>query len=243
MFCSKCGKENRENAKFCISCGASLKQNVSGDKEPTQVPTAPPRLLSGVAAIVWVFSILTLLIVLALLIFDRESFGIEGVVIGVIAAIGVWWSHSKVMAHSRAHKAQTEVEIRTYTNQTPATQDRRFMNLLLDLAGVFAFSVVLGIILGFLGLTDLIEDTNETLLGYIFYLLYFMFFEGIWGKTPAKWFSKTKVVMFDGSKPPFANTMGRSLARLIPFEPFSFLSSKNPVGWHDKLSKTLVIND
>lgn len=212
-------------------------------KGPYKNITLPSGLLSGLAATVWVFSILALIIILALLIFDLESFGVEGVAIGVIAAIGVGWSHSKVMAHSRAYKARTEVEIRTYTNQIPATHDRRLMNLLLDYAGVFVFSFVFAFILGLLGFADLFESTNDTLLGYVLYPLYFMFFEGIWGKTPAKWLTKTKVVMFDGSKPPFANTIGRSLARLIPFESFSFLNSKNPVGWHDKLSKTLVVSD
>jgi len=35
---------------------------------------------------------------------------------------------------------------------------------------------------------------------------------------------------------------GRTLCRYIPFEPFSFLGNK-PIGWHDSLSKTLVVKD
>jgi uncharacterized RDD family membrane protein YckC len=72
-------------------------------------------------------------------------------------------------------------------------------------------------------------------------VLYFVIFEGILQKTPAKYITKTKVVMRDGSKPPLKNIIGRSFARLIPFDQFSFLFGANPVGWHDSLSKTMVV--
>ena len=71
---------------------------------------------------------------------------------------------------------------------------------------------------------------------------YYMLFEIFWQKTPGKWITRTKVVMADGSKPDFLHILGRTFSRFIPFEPFSFLG-KNPVGWHDQLSKTRVIND
>lgn len=32
MYCSKCGKENRDNAAYCENCGASLKAGQVGDK-------------------------------------------------------------------------------------------------------------------------------------------------------------------------------------------------------------------
>jgi type II secretory pathway pseudopilin PulG len=47
--------------------------------------------------------------------------------------------------------------------------------------------------------------------------------------------------MKDGRKPPLKNILGRSLARYIPFEPFSFLTGSHPMGWHDRLSDTLVV--
>lgn len=72
--------------------------------------------------------------------------------------------------------------------------------------------------------------------------LYYLFFEGIWGRTLGKWITKTKVVRTDGEKPKFIQILGRSFARWIPFEAFSFLVSNNPVGWHDRLSGTLVVS-
>jgi len=80
----------------------------------------------------------------------------------------------------------------------------------------------------------------------LFYVLlaigYFAVSEMLWQKTPAKFITGTKVVMRDGSKPPFMNILGRSLARLIPFESLSFLFRRYPVGWHDKLSNTIVVD-
>ena len=34
-----------------------------------------------------------------------------------------------------------------------------------------------------------------------------------------------------------------TLVRMVPFEPFSFLGSPHPVGWHDRWSGTRVVSD
>jgi len=70
------------------------------------------------------------------------------------------------------------------------------------------------------------------------FLTYFIFFEGIWQRTLAKFITKTKVVTEDGSKPSFLRILGRTFARFIPFDAISFLFGR---GWHDHLSKTLVV--
>lgn len=71
---------------------------------------------------------------------------------------------------------------------------------------------------------------------------YYIGFEYLLGKTPAKFLTKTKVVDMNGQKPTIGAIVGRSFARMIPFEPFSFLGSR-PVGWHDSLSGTRVVED
>jgi len=124
----------------------------------------------------------------------------------------------------------------------PTRSDKRLLNYVLDLVGIYAFAFSLGLLLAVIGESQIIDDANESLLGIGIFVSYYVFFEVIWQKTPGKWITKTKVVMHDGSKPSFGNVVGRSFARLIPFEPFSFFG-RNPIGWHDKLSKTLVIND
>jgi uncharacterized RDD family membrane protein YckC len=71
---------------------------------------------------------------------------------------------------------------------------------------------------------------------------YWIGFEYAFGKTPAKFLTRTKVVDENGNKPSFGAIVGRTFARLIPFEPFSFLGSR-PVGWHDSLSGTRVVKE
>ena len=67
---------------------------------------------------------------------------------------------------------------------------------------------------------------------------YYMFFEGIWGRSPGKWIFGTAVVNEDGLKPSFGAIALRTICRFIPFEPFSFFGER---GWHDKISNTYVI--
>lgn len=72
-------------------------------------------------------------------------------------------------------------------------------------------------------------------------LIYYTIFEGAFGTTLGKRVLRTKVVnRKDGSKPDFLTTLLRSLCRLIPFDHFSYLSSR-PLGWHDSLSDTAVV--
>ena len=41
MFCSKCGKENLDNAKFCASCGTPFTDTTSTQSTPSPVPGGP----------------------------------------------------------------------------------------------------------------------------------------------------------------------------------------------------------
>lgn len=127
---------------------------------------------------------------------------------------------------------------------TPASAGRRLGNFFVDMIGLYIWSFILGFIAGLvlvlIGLGSIAALVGG-ILGFFFYPLYYFFFEGIWQKTPGKWLTKTKVVMEDGSKPDLLHILGRSFARWIPFEALSFLFSGHPVGWHDRLSGTLVV--
>ena len=127
----------------------------------------------------------------------------------------------------------------------PTTRKRRFLNLILDYIGIFIFSLALGFILGITGLfiTLEIEHMNEWLLGIIITILYYIIFESIWSKTPAKFITKTKIITEDGEKPDYKTIFIRTLIRFVPFEIFSFLGTERPRGWHDEWSKTIVVND
>ena len=78
----------------------------------------------------------------------------------------------------------------------------------------------------------------------LFLLSYFVLFEAIWGRTIGKFMLGMIVISEDGSKASFFQAVGRTLARFLPFEPFSFFlceDSSRPLFWHDSLPKTRVV--
>lgn len=77
--------------------------------------------------------------------------------------------------------------------------------------------------------------------GLMVSLAYFVIMEALFQRTLAKFVTGTRVVTASGARPTWRQIVGRSLARYIPFEAFSFLSGKQPVGWHDSISGTRVI--
>lgn len=118
--------------------------------------------------------------------------------------------------------------------KTPATLNNRFTDLLIDTCFIITPLLVIIDMVAPVAINGFVFNTFVS-------FLYFTFFESLWQKTPGKWVSGVKVVTYDGQKPTLGRIMIRSLARAIPFESFSFLLSRYPVGWHDALSKTMVV--
>lgn len=123
-----------------------------------------------------------------------------------------------------------------------ATKGKRFLNYILDFIFYLVFAFVLGIVTAIIGLGATVQAINDILLGFIIMIVYYVFLEAIFGKTIAKFITRTKVVTRDGQKPNLKVILVRTLCRFIPFEAFSFLGDK-PIGWHDSISKTIVVND
>ena len=84
-------------------------------------------------------------------------------------------------------------------------------------------------------------EGDETLVGLCILFIYYLFFEGVFGKTIGKMITKTKVISINGDAPDFSDIIGRTLCRFIPFEAFSYLGESG-IGWHDSISKTLVVS-
>jgi uncharacterized RDD family membrane protein YckC len=123
-----------------------------------------------------------------------------------------------------------------------AGQGRRFLNYVID---VIVCSIMLRFVATALFSAGVLHSENAGLgvmvLNYAGYFVYFLIFEGLWQRTPAKLATRTRVVSVDGEIPTRGQIAKRSLIRLIPFEPFSFLFRKQAVGWHDKWSETRVV--
>jgi uncharacterized RDD family membrane protein YckC len=111
-----------------------------------------------------------------------------------------------------------------------ASQGARFANFVLDMLLRFALIFVVATMFrNFAWITALLS------------VGYYVAFEAIFARTPAKWITKTRVIDYDGGRPRFTQVLGRSLARFVPFEPFSFFF--NVRGWHDRWSGTRVVKD
>ena len=90
------------------------------------------------------------------------------------------------------------------------------------------------------------DEAGLQIVGFVVGLMvslgYFVVMETLFQRTLAKFLTGTRVVTKTGEHPSFGQIVGRTLARCIPFEAFSFLGNGNPVGWHDSLSNTRVVN-
>lgn len=72
-------------------------------------------------------------------------------------------------------------------------------------------------------------------------VIYYGLFESYLQRTPGKFITGTRVIRFDRSAPTEWNILLRSLLRQIPLEVISFIGPL-PIGLHDSLSKTLVVD-
>jgi uncharacterized RDD family membrane protein YckC len=125
----------------------------------------------------------------------------------------------------------------------PASKGTRFLNFVLDYVAFIALSFIAGLVIGAAGRGDTLEEANSlmsTLLSLGIWFAYYIGMEGTSGRTIGKMITGTKVVDENGGKPSFGKIVGRTFARMIPFEIFSFLGAEGR-GWHDSLPGTYVV--
>ena len=132
----------------------------------------------------------------------------------------------------------------TFSDQPVASSNRRFLNYVIDHLALYVLLIILGAAIGIIfedrGIAWL-EQAPDILIGILASLIYYTFFESIFGWTPGKLITGTRVVSISGSKMTLGQALGRSLCRFLPFEAFSFLV-KHPIGWHDTIPKTKVVS-
>ena len=131
-----------------------------------------------------------------------------------------------------------------------APAGKRFANFLIDLGAFFLLNFIIGLLAGvlyligieglFIWITEMSEFENQ-LSSIVLFIFYYGLIETFTSRTLGKYITKTKVIMYDGSKPNARTILLRTVCRLIPFDHFSFLGS-TARGWHDSLSKTYVID-
>jgi len=145
-----------------------------------------------------------------------------------------WQNASKLKMHNDL--AEVDGILRVY-----ASKWQRFFHLILDtFLIVIIFSDILmrtsNTTLNDLG--NLIGNNLAISLIFIFFAsIYYLFSEGLFRVSPAKCLTQSIVVDEEKTKVSFLRIFGRTFARRIPFNPFSFFGK---TGWHDHLTKTRV---
>jgi uncharacterized RDD family membrane protein YckC len=118
-----------------------------------------------------------------------------------------------------------------------ASGGARLLNLVIDAIVIGLLRYGLGVALALTG--GRAEGLSPKLIGLGITLAYYLLCEAMLGRTVGKLLTGTRVVTADGGQPRFAQILGRTAARFVPFEAFSFLGSTS--GWHDRWSGTRVI--
>jgi hypothetical protein len=121
----------------------------------------------------------------------------------------------------------------------PADKGLRFANRLIDSLVIIYFlysRLIEGRLLMKVG------RHNEYLMLFLIeaalIIAYYLLLEGIFKTTAGKCATNTVITDEDGNSPGFTKILGRTFARLIPFDALSFLGRR---GWHDSMSGTYVV--
>ena len=133
------------------------------------------------------------------------------------------------------------------TQSNKAAKWKRLVNYIVDIIGYLSVCLVLGFIMGIVlaitGNIDFLEsatfDVLSQLVALIVLFAYYFFFELLVAATPGKLMTGTRVISRQGDTLDAGSVALRNLIRFVPFEPFSFLFGE---GWHDKWSKTTVVD-
>jgi uncharacterized RDD family membrane protein YckC len=125
----------------------------------------------------------------------------------------------------------------------------RFVNYIVDiifiLITIFVLALILAIFANIFAWFEVLSwmgsmtDLDGQLVFWGTMILYYLFFEGLFGRSIAKFITGTTVVNENGEKPVFGVILKRTFCRLIPFDALSFLGSR---GWHDSISDTYVVH-
>jgi uncharacterized RDD family membrane protein YckC len=138
----------------------------------------------------------------------------------------------------------------TVTNDLLATRNQRILNFIIDTISVYIIVislattiVIIADITNSYNLSNRIESASaleKCIFSLLVLITYYALTEIYFYRTIAKYFTKTVVIMRDGTKPKPNTIIKRTLFRLIPFEIISFFKTI-PRGCHDSFSETYVV--
>jgi uncharacterized RDD family membrane protein YckC len=123
-----------------------------------------------------------------------------------------------------------------------ASGTRRFWTFVIDQItiwiGLLTLQIAYGVAYGIHAL-EALDGIKWWGISVAFYVIYYVSFEAISGRTLGKVLTGTRVVTTSGLALSMPTALVRTLCRFIPFEPLSF--SLSETWWHDSLSRTQVV--
>ncbi|TRX42325.1 RDD family protein [Flavobacterium restrictum] len=138
----------------------------------------------------------------------------------------------------------------TIPNYILASKNTRMLHFVVDVFFiniVFSIAYLLASFVKFNADFPLVSDWIDSFDPYkkiiyrtIICFFYYGFTEYFLARTLAKYFTKTIVVLKDGSKPNFIAILTRTTLRIMPFECLTFLKGRR-LGLHDEYSGTFVV--
>ena len=120
-----------------------------------------------------------------------------------------------------------------------ASLPQRIVNLAIDTVAQFVLVIALSILMGVFVSEETLDAMPSLVLQLGVPLLYYVPLEQRYGRTLGKVVSRTRVDRMGGGRPGFGRAVARSLIRVVPFEPLSFVFAHR--GWHDEWSGTRVV--
>jgi uncharacterized RDD family membrane protein YckC len=119
---------------------------------------------------------------------------------------------------------------------------KRIAHFIVDIIAIYTIVFVVFFAIGFTNPSYSAQFSFllERLLPYVIYVGYYLICESTMQRTLGKFLTRSLVVDEYGNKPDFGTILGRSLARIVPFEALSCLGKR---GWHDIWSETYLISE
>jgi uncharacterized RDD family membrane protein YckC len=117
----------------------------------------------------------------------------------------------------------------------------RFGYYLIDLVFIYILAFIIGVLSAFSDSVTIWDDPIfSRLFGAMIVVSYYFILESTTGSTLGKMILGYTVIDKYAEKPKIGSLLGRSFARIVPFEAFSCFSDR---GWHDTWSGTYVVKN
>lgn len=183
---------------------------------------------------------------------DVTSLQIFSIIIGYLALMGVLYVSYRVL---KLIKSEKEIDVIMTENKTIVTDTgkwQRFFHWVVDLTVMSLVVIPVIISLGYWLADSGILEGNETLqkffrgrwslytIIFVFILIYYPISEILFGSSPGKFLTESRVVNSKAESPSSSTIFLRTLCRNIPFDALSFFNKR---GWHDLFSETYVVKE